>query len=309
MAKKTKKITEVVKENAFESAEHIIMDTKYNVLYCNNDIVYKAMHGKIALDNKKCYEIYKNNEPCHDCRLSEVLTEKKSVTWEMNLRNAKGYEVRREVTLYPTFNSKNEVEKIVSVRLEKKEYKEDSIVEVFACIAESKEDYIKEHSKNVHNICKAIGQEMKLEPEQMKNLEIAARLHDIGNIVIDDDILGKKSKLTDKEVRVLRRHPEYSEEILKKFKPFNEVSKIVRHHHERYDGTGYPDRIAGDKIPLESRIIAIANAYEAMTSHRVYKEKKSEKDIIKEIVELAGAQFDPKVVRAMLSIMSKIRRA
>jgi len=299
-------IVEILNKENQTNVEHIIMDTNYIVLYCNNDLVYTSLQDEIKMDTKKCYEIYNKNKPCIGCKLEDVVKYKKAMTWESVFKDSKGYDVKKEITLYPTLNSKNEVEKVVSVRLEKKDYDEDNIIEVFSCIADSKEAYTKEHSKNVRNICIALGKEMKLTQKEQKNLAIAARLHDIGNIVISDEILGKE-EITKEEKVIIKKHPVYSEEILKKIKTFKEIGRIVRSHHERYDGEGYPDRIAGEYIPLESRIITVADAYDAMSSHRVYKSKMSEKEIIREIVAKAGSQFDPRVVRALLSIISKLR--
>ena len=306
MKKSDSTMVEILKEENKTNVEHIIMDINYTVLYCNNDLLDTALQDKTKVDTKKCYEIYGRNKPCTGCKLEDVVKYKKSITWEAVFKNSKGYDVKKEVTLYPTLNSKNEVEKVVSVRLEKKDYNEDNMIEVFSCIADSKEAYAKEHSKNVRNICKALGREMKLTQKEQKKLEIAARLHDIGNIVISDEILGKE-EITEEEKAIIKKHPVYSEEILKKIKSFEEIGRIVRSHHERYDGDGYPDRIAGEDIPLESRIITVADAYDAMDSHRVYKSKMTEKEIIREIVTKAGSQFDPRVVRALLSIISKLR--
>jgi HD-GYP domain-containing protein (c-di-GMP phosphodiesterase class II) len=130
-------------------------------------------------------------------------------------------------------------------------------------------------------------------------------LHDIGKIGVPDNILLKPGALTKKEWEIIKRHPIYAVNILKHVPRLKPIIPIIYHEHERYDGKGYVDGIKGDNIPIESRIIAVADAYEAMTSNRPYRKALSDNKAISRIKDGSGTQFDPKVVKAFLKIIKR----
>jgi len=137
---------------------------------------------------------------------------------------------------------------------------------------------------------------MKLAPKQLRNIVIAAFLHDIGKLNIPYMILNKVEKLTTQEFDVIKKHAEYGHYILKSKDEFTMIAEYVKCHHERWDGKGYPRGIKGNRIPLISRIISVADAYEAMLAERPYRKAMNKSKAISEIVNNSGTQFDPNIV-------------
>ncbi|HBT26233.1 MAG TPA: response regulator, partial [Pseudothermotoga sp.] len=132
----------------------------------------------------------------------------------------------------------------------------------------------------------------------------ASLIHDIGKLAIPREILRKPSKLSPHEYELVKKHPVVAAELLEKA-GLSDIAKIVRHHHERYDGSGYPDGLRGEQIPVESKIISVVDAFDAMTSDRPYRPRLSKEDAIKEIKMNSGTQFDPVVVNVFLKIMEQ----
>lgn len=163
--------------------------------------------------------------------------------------------------------------------------------------------YTHGHLDRVARTAEEVARALGLGPARARLVRQAAVLHDIGKIAVDDRVLDKPGKLTDEEFAHVRRHAEWGAEILRPAESFAPLIPWIRHHHERMDGTGYPDRIPGDRIPIESRIIAVVDAFDAMTgtedSHRrAYREPMSDDAAIAELRRCAGTQFDPEVVDA-----------
>jgi diguanylate cyclase len=158
------------------------------------------------------------------------------------------------------------------------------------------------HSERVSKLCHKIGEFMKLDDEVLKELELAGLMHDIGKIAINNDILNKCGKLTEVEFEEIKKHPEISYHILKSVDVYTRMAEYVLSHHERWDGEGYPRGISGEDIPLLARIITVADAYEAMTATRTYKEAYSHEQAIEELKRCAGTQFDPAIVHACLKM-------
>jgi diguanylate cyclase (GGDEF)-like protein/PAS domain S-box-containing protein len=158
----------------------------------------------------------------------------------------------------------------------------------------------KNHSSRVSSLCEAIGQALKLDDLSIKKLRTLGLLHDIGKIAISDDILNKKGKLTAKEAREIRRHTEIGYRILSTSDEMYDIAENVLYHHERWDGKGYPKGISGENIPLFSRICAIADAFDAMTSERSYRAAKSTEYAVKELRNNSNTQFDPELINLFL---------
>jgi len=176
---------------------------------------------------------------------------------------------------------------------------------------EAKDAYTSGHSKRVADISAAIARELNLSQDKINKLELAGLVHDIGKIGINESILNKPSSLTDTEFEQVRRHPEIGEHILSPIVDAVEILESVRNHHERYDGKGYPDALQKEQITLGARILAVSDAYEAMTSERPYRSKMSDKKACEEIRRNRGLQFDPEVVDAFMmskSIKESIRK-
>jgi putative nucleotidyltransferase with HDIG domain len=166
-----------------------------------------------------------------------------------------------------------------------------------------KDPYTHGHSQNVAAYAETLALASGFEPKELETVRVAALLHDIGKIGIQEEILRKPAKLSDAEFRVIQQHPAKGEEVLQKVRPLRQVSRIVRHHHERWDGDGYPDGLKGDDIPAVSRIIHVCDAYDAMTNKRVYREKMPLEYVRNEYVRCKGSQFDPELASTFLSLI------
>lgn len=161
------------------------------------------------------------------------------------------------------------------------------------------------HSKRVSEFCMLIGAKMQMNASQIKNLQIAGLLHDIGKIGISNDILDKKGPLNEEEWKEIKKHPEISYNILSAVNDYGPLAEIILSHHERWDGAGYPNGLRGAEIPLKSRIIALADAYDAMISDRPYRKGMQEEEALEIIASEAGKQFDPGIVNIFLEKVIK----
>jgi diguanylate cyclase (GGDEF)-like protein/putative nucleotidyltransferase with HDIG domain len=179
-------------------------------------------------------------------------------------------------------------------------------ITAFAKAIAAKDAYLVDHAENVKTYATAIARQMAVSQALTEQLQTAAMLHDLGKIVIPNDILHKQAPLTDDERRIIERHPVLSAEILAPIGLFSQEIVIIRHHHENFDGTGYPNGLVGRNIPIGSRILAVANCFDAMTSeHWCIHNIKSADEAVDEIVSLAGAQFDPEVAKAFRSVYAE----
>jgi HD-GYP domain-containing protein (c-di-GMP phosphodiesterase class II) len=157
----------------------------------------------------------------------------------------------------------------------------------------------------VSRIGGAIAREVGLPERQIEQIELAGLLHDIGKIGVEDRILMKPQRLEVDEQELMRRHPIYGASILAPSAALRPLVPIVLHHHENFDGSGYPEGLKGDEIPLGSRIIIVADAYEAMTSDRIYRKAIGHDRAMEQLNKYKGAQFDPKIVRALEQVVQK----
>jgi response regulator RpfG family c-di-GMP phosphodiesterase/signal transduction histidine kinase len=177
-----------------------------------------------------------------------------------------------------------------------------SLIKSLASTIDAKDEYTHNHSVRVTEYCLAMAESMGIAGTERKDIEMAAILHDVGKIGVPESILLKKGKLTDEEFSQVKTHPVKGESIIKQVVELKNVALIVRAHHERYDGRGYPDGLAKQSIPLEARIMSVADSYDAMTSNRPYRMSLSHNTAVKEIVKKSGTQFDPEVVEHFLKL-------
>ena len=172
-----------------------------------------------------------------------------------------------------------------------------------AAVIEARDPYTIGHSARVTQYAVAIAEVMSLPAEDIEEIRLASLLHDVGKIGVPDKILGKTESLTEEEYSAIKMHPTMSVKIIEPLPHLAKIIPVVYHHHERYDGTGYVEGMAGDKIPLGSRIIAAADAFEAMTSDRPYRQAVSREQAMAALRENAGTQFDPEVVGYFLKLL------
>jgi putative two-component system response regulator len=163
------------------------------------------------------------------------------------------------------------------------------------------------HSRRVSYNARLIAAVLDMKEQERTDLKTAALLHDIGKIGITDFILGKEGRLTDAEWAVIRSHPQKGVEILKPLKQYEHILPSILHHHENYDGSGYPRGISGERIPLHARIIAVADAYDAILSTRPYRSAADHARAVTELLANAGRQFDPDIVNAFVRTDAKYR--
>ncbi len=167
---------------------------------------------------------------------------------------------------------------------------------------EAKDQYTKGHSARVAKYTQEIAYRMGYSTQQLRDIYLIALLHDVGKMGIPDAIINKNGRLTDAEMRVIRKHPLIGATILRQFPNFVDGA---RYHHERYDGKGYPEGLAGHKIPECARIIAVADSYDAMTSNRSYRAIMPQQDVRREIIRGMGTQFDPRIADIMVDIIDE----
>lgn len=161
------------------------------------------------------------------------------------------------------------------------------------------------HVKSIFRLIKALGKELKLSQEEIKSLEYASLLHDAGKIQLPSGILKKETPLTDEEFQMVRKHPHKGVEMIKDLEVLKPVIPIILHHHERFDGQGYPSGFKKEQIPLGSRILSVLDAFDAMFFGRPYKKRRQLDEIEKELTEQIGKQFDPKIVEVLLRILKR----
>lgn len=182
-------------------------------------------------------------------------------------------------------------------------------VRALAAAVDAKEPYMRDHSGRVAVFAKATAEKLGLSHDQRTAIEMAAYLHDIGKIGISEQILRKPGPLTEDEMSTMRHHPLIGANILRPVKFPWSIAPVVRHHHEHFDGSGYPAGLRGDEIPLLARVLSVADAYEAMTANRPYRDRLLVDDSIAELRRCAGTDFDPRVVEALIEVLTEMDAA
>jgi HD-GYP domain-containing protein (c-di-GMP phosphodiesterase class II) len=173
-----------------------------------------------------------------------------------------------------------------------------------ATAIEARDGYTGAHSEETVELVERVAHALALSEEQIAEVKTVALLHDVGKIGIPDSVLHKAGPLDESEWETMRRHPEIGERILRTVPGLDDVARAVRHEHERWDGGGYPDGIAGERIPLSSRIVLVCDAFHAMTSDRPYRKQLPTEEALAELRRCAGTQFDPRVVDALVRVAS-----
>jgi diguanylate cyclase (GGDEF)-like protein/putative nucleotidyltransferase with HDIG domain len=179
------------------------------------------------------------------------------------------------------------------------------VIEALATALVERDRYTGEHSAFVVDMARTVAASIGLDEVEVERVGHAALLHDIGKVGMPDRVLHKRGPLVSEEWDVMREHPVIGERILRSIPGMGSVARIVRHEHERFDGTGYPDRLAGEEIPLGSRIILACDAYHAMTSDRPYRAGMGHDHAVAELVRCAGSQFDPRIVAALVGHLGR----
>lgn len=309
----------------------MIVDKEFNIVRLNKYTAnllgisnYKKLIGK------KCYEIiHKKDSPIDKCpHMESIKTGASAVTeyYESYMNRyfkitcnpviSEGSNVVYVQSMIDITDIKEKENKLVrsknaffnmlkdldSAYKELKEIYNDLVV-AFSEIIDAKSPWTKGHSIGVTGHAMAIAKQMGLKETDVETLKIAALLHDIGKIGTYDVILDKPDKLNDDELVLIRKHPVKGEEILQTLKGFENITPIVRSHHEKFDGTGYPDGLKGNEIPFLARVLCVADSYDSMTSVRPYRAPCTMEYALQELKQCAGTHFDPEIVEAFLQIL------
>lgn len=181
----------------------------------------------------------------------------------------------------------------------------EGIAKAFLKALEFHESYTAKHSETVRDYALKIAGKLKLSEKETQILSCAALIHDLGKLAVPSSILNKPGKLSAEELQIVRQHAVVAAKILEQISGLEEIARIVRHHHERWDGKGYPDGLRGEEIPLGARIICIADAFEAMTSDRPYRKAMSIEEAVNELLNNAGTQFDPNLVKIFVEVLKE----
>lgn len=245
-------------------------------------LIYQIQIGSITVSNSKDVEI----------RFAVIM-----VSFAGGIVSAK---------LYDNIHSDNK--RYIAELADKNREIQDMAIQTIATIAntiDAKDEYTRGHSKRVAEYSVAIAKELGMTELEINNLRSIALLHDIGKIGVPDSVLNKPGRLTDAEYELMKQHTVIGADILKDIKMFHGIDIGARYHHERYDGKGYPDKKAGEEIPRIARIIAVADAFDAMTSNRVYRKQLDLDFVLQELKKCKGTQFDPEIADAMIRLLEE----
>lgn len=190
--------------------------------------------------------------------------------------------------------------------IDKRQHEFFEIINTFIRVINAKDHYTYAHTKRVALYCRRFGEKLNLSEQDQKILKYAASLHDIGKVEIDQMILNKKTPLNNDEWLMLKKHPEKGAAIISNVKTLRGVIPLVLHHHERFDGKGYPSGLKGEEIPYLARILTVADSFDAMTSHRPYKEAKTFEEAVIEMHNCSFSQFDPEIVKEFILLLDEL---
>lgn len=287
---------------------------QYEILMVNNTLTKLLGVDEANVVGRRCFEVFGNGKVCPKCPVHRTLTSKKV---QHNIKRehfVNGGKVFLWQTAVPIFNNDGSVKYVLEIgnnitqRVELEEEKNNTFFETVASLAkliESRDKYTGAHSAKVQDIAVAIGRQMELDEEIINEIAIAAILHDIGKIGIPGAILNKAGRLTNEEYDIIKQHPQIGYDTLVNIAPLRKVATHVLHHHEWYDGSGYPGRKTGCDIPLVARVLSVADVYEAVTADRVYRKAMSIEQAIGVMYRGKGTQFDPVIVDALLGVLEK----
>ncbi len=291
---------------------YIILDNQYRIHYMNQYFLklrgldFKSTIGEI------CYNISNNGTPCEQCAVKQAFEEKKKtfiarkdILPDGSIRFVDDYAIpllkdENEKPKYVLEIMVNRTQEMLNREKSYKDYEE--IFSILSTLIVIKDYYTAKHSLNVRNVSVQLAEALGLSEKEIFDISVAASLHDIGKIRIPYNIINKPGRLTDEEFAVVKKHPVSSFDMLQVLSSFENIKSIVRYHHERIDGKGYPDGLTNEEIPLGARIVAVADTYDAITSTRSYRGAASHEAALEEIKRVVGTQLDPKVVEALLSL-------
>ncbi|MDR2940429.1 MAG: HD domain-containing protein [Clostridiales bacterium] len=287
---------------------YIVLDTQFNIIYMND--YFRQSKSAYRANNfmaKKCYNICNGGFRCHECIVEKTMKSLSSERASRRVVQPDGCTFNTEVITLPFFDSKHRLQSVMEIVIDKTEEEEfqSSLEKTYLLLIgsitkllEKKDKYTAYHSANVKHYSLYLAKYFNFSEADQKKILIAASLHDIGKVAIPDSILQKPGNLTDDEFEVLKKHPVRGAEIISKVKHFNDIADIIRYHHEKVDGTGYPYGLKGEDIPFMAKMVAVADSFDAMTTSRVYRGALDINYAVSEIKRNAGTQFDKDIAGA-----------
>lgn len=289
-----------------------LIDRDYRYLFVNNELLSRLGLTCKQVLGKTFAELHSPYDKEFIMMVDQVFKTVKSIKQEHMSKRLNKWFLR---TINPVKNcNEGKITEVVVVSKDITEIKraEDALksahmgtIKTLAHIIESRDNYTKGHSDRVTKYALLIAKELHLSENKMKSIETACQLHDIGKIGIPDYILRKTGKLSSEEWKKMKKHSSKGSKMLSNLDFLNGIAPMIKYHHERYDGKGYPAGLCGEEIPIEARIIAIADAFDAMTSERSYRGALSSGKIIEELVKGAGSQFFPEIVYIFLQVIKE----
>ncbi len=303
----------------FDAASDAIwhLDTELRILRSNKIAENIFLIPREGMVGKHCYEIvHKTMEPLPECPFLRMRQSMQRESFEM--RHGDRWLL---FTVDPILNTKKELIGAVHIARDITEIKHahqeliksrallqktlDSSIETIAKIVELRDPYTAGHQKSVANLAVAIAREMNLDDERISNLATAALIHDIGKIHVAADILSKPGKLSEIEFSLIRTHPQGGYDVIESMHLPHIIAQSVLQHHERLDGSGYPNQLRGDDISKEAKILAVADVVEAMASHRPYRPALGIDKALDEILKNRGKLYDPEVVDVCVKLFKE----
>ena len=290
---------------------YVILDDRYRIHYMNESFMKLRNLDPATTIGNICFNISNNGVHCANCAVEKALVTgkmefllRRDIMPDGTVRSIDDYAIplksNRDGQHYVLELMVDRTKELAARDRRNGVYEE--ILSVLSTLLDAKDAYTATHSSSVHQVSLALANAMGLPRKDIFEISIASTLHDIGKVMIPDAIINKPGKLTDEEFGIIKSHPSVSYDMLSGLSSFETINKIVRGHHERFDGRGYPDGLAGDDIPLGARIVAVADTYDAMTSTRSYRKALSHEVAIEEILRVSGSQLDPEIAEAFSKI-------
>ena len=264
-----------------------------------------------AIKGKKCYEVLGDGKACRDCRVQHVLISGQPDYGTRIKYDRDGKRKYGKQAVIPVKDKMGNIEyvyEIVTDITHEISLEQENLMDIVTAMAqliESRDPSTGTHCSNVQRIALSLGETMGLDEEELKDLSVAAIIHDIGKIGIPESILNKPDRLSGDEFSIIQRHPQIGYDSVKHIKRLQNVSEAIRDHHEHYDGNGYPNGKSKEELSMISRVLAVADVFEALTSDRVYRSAMSVNQALHIIQAGKGRQFDPRVVDALLEIVGE----
>jgi len=300
------RLMQVIFDNA--PVAYVILNRDFRFEFANRTTCSIAGLSEEELLGRRCYDIVGKGVICKGCPVAKAFVSKQieyNTKVEQNRLGKTNIIDQVAVPIVENGQVTGVIEIVTNIteRLEMANQREEELmatINTLVGLIELKDKYTGGHSQRVRKWAGSIARAMGLSFNEVRDVEIAASLHDIGKIGIAELILNKPAELTEGEYEAIKNHPVVGENTLSGLEFFRNAGKIIRHHHEAYNGSGYPDKLAGEEIPIGARIICVADAYDAMISDRAYRKGMTNGDAIEELRRLAGIQFDPEVVETFI---------